>query len=580
MLVFARPEKDQAMRIDWDVPVPMNDGVVLRADVFRPDGDTPGPVLLSYGPYAKGRPFQDAHRLEWNKLVNDFPEVLNDSTSRYQVWEVVDPERWVPDGYVCVRVDSRGAGRSPGIMDFWSPRETEDLCVAIEWAGEQPWSNGRVGLAGISYFAMNQYGAAARQPRYLAAICPWEGASDWYREAYYHGGILSDFVRTWFARQVEQIQHGLPFGTPSPHTGERSTGPESVSPEALTANRIDLPNEVRAHPLFDDWHAARAVDWSRMTTPMLSAANWGGQGLHSRGNFEAFVAAPGPDKWLEVHGLAHWDEFYKDRGVRLQKRFFDHFLKGAANGWDRERRVQLLIRHADGGFVERQEDEWPIARTQWTTLHLDPSTGLLATERSGTEMTVAYDMLGDGVDFLTTPFIERTEITGPVALKLSASSTTDDMDVFAILRLFDADGEEVTLQGTLDPNTPIAQGWLRASHRELDTERSEPYRPYHSHLHHQPLEPGTIYQLDIEIWPTCIVIPAGYRLMLTVRGKDYEYPGELSDFATTFHQAHRGVGPFRHIDARDGSDARFAGRVTIHSGGEHDSHLLLPIIPA
>src|SRR5437764_14445861 len=155
------------MQIDWDVPVPMDDGSVLRADVFRPTDAGRYPVILSYGPYAKGLTFQEGYKPQWDKLVQDYPEVCARSSCRYQNWEVVDPERWVPDGYVCVRVDSRGAGRSPGVLDLWSAREAKDLHDCVEWAARQPWSSGKVGLDGISYYAMNQWQAAALRPPHL-----------------------------------------------------------------------------------------------------------------------------------------------------------------------------------------------------------------------------------------------------------------------------------------------------------------------------------------------------------------------------------------------------------------------------
>lgn len=557
----------------------MSDGIVLRADVFRPSVDANCPVLLSYGPYAKGRLFQEAHAVEWSKMVLDFPEVARGSSGQFQNWEVVDPERWVPAGYACVRVDSRGAGRSPGVMNFWSPQETDDLCECIEWAGQQIWSNGRVGLVGISYFAMNQYAAAAKQPKHLAAICPWEGAADWYRETYYHGGILSCFASTWFERQVASIQHGLAGALTNPHTNDRSTGPETLTREVLTRQRVDLPSEVKAHPLIDAWHLARQTDWSRVMVPMLSAANWGGQGLHSRGNFEAFLQAGSPNKWLEVHGHAHWDEFYKDRGVAIQMRFFDHFLKGADNGWDNEQRVQLLIRHADGGFVGRHENEWPLARTDWRRYYLDLAANSLDTAPPAHTRSAEFQMLGDGISFLTAPFLKTTEVTGPIAAKLYMSSSTTDADIFLVVQLINPRGQEVTWQGTLDPNTPMAQGWLRASHRRLDPERTLPHRPYHVHATREPLRPKQIYELDVEVWPTCIVAPAGYRIKLTVRGKDYEYDGDLSEFALKFHQAHRGVGPFQHADPDDRPVSTFGGQITLYTGPGHASSLLLPVIP-
>ena len=152
-----KSETRDGMRIDWDVPIPMEDGTVLRADLFRPLDDDKHPVILSYGAFGKGLAFQDGNKSAWDRMIAAFPEVAEGSTCKYQVWEVVDPEKWVPDGYACLRIDARGAGRSPGYLDPWSPRETQDIYQSIEWAAAQPWCSGKVGMNGISYFAMNQW---------------------------------------------------------------------------------------------------------------------------------------------------------------------------------------------------------------------------------------------------------------------------------------------------------------------------------------------------------------------------------------------------------------------------------------
>ena len=250
----------------------------------------------------------------------------------------------------------------------------------------------------------------------------------------------------------------------------------------------------------------------------------GRAGFASRGNFEGFVRAASKQKWLEAHGLEHWTHFYTDYGRELQKRFFDFFLHCKDTGWSKQPKVQLQVRHIDG-FVERAETDWPLMRTDWTKLYLDPTNCSLA--RSPPEATAFHDFsaLGEGVTFLTPPLKEQIEITGPSALRIFISSSTNDADVFVILRVLSPDLKEVVFQGAIDPHTPIAQGWLRASHRKLDTVLSRPYRPYHSHNEEQKLDPGQIVQLDIEIWPTSIVIPAGFRIGLNVRGKDYEYGG-------------------------------------------------------
>jgi putative CocE/NonD family hydrolase len=149
-----KSEVRDSMRIHWDAPIPMDDGVVLRADVFRPVDEQRSPVILSYGPYAKGLAFQEGYKSAWMRLAETIPKAFLDSSNKYQNWELVDPEQWVPDGYAVVRVDSRGAGCSPGYLEVWSPREASDLYQCIEWAGTQPWSSGKVGINGISYYAM------------------------------------------------------------------------------------------------------------------------------------------------------------------------------------------------------------------------------------------------------------------------------------------------------------------------------------------------------------------------------------------------------------------------------------------
>ena len=568
------------MSIDWDVPIPMEDGVVLRADVFRPPAEGRYPVILTYGPYAKGLLFQEGYPDQWNRMTAQHPDVAAGSSNKYQNWEVVDPEKWVPDGYACVRVDSRGAGRSPGFLDVWSPRETRDFAQCIEWAGTQPWSSGKVGLNGISYYAINQWTVATEQPRHLTAMCAWEGAADFYRDMAYHGGILSTFMRNWYDMQVKTVQHGLgERGARSPVTGEPACGPGTLSESELAANRTDLGADLLAHPLDDDYHRGRSPDWSRVVVPFLSAANWGGQGLHPRGNFESFVRAASPNKWLEVHGLEHWTHFYTDYGRLLQKRFFDYFLKGEQNGWDREPRVHLQIRHLDR-FVERYENEWPIARTRWTKFYLNPQDLTLSARPPGSPARAEYDALGDGLTFTSAPLEAETEITGPIAARLFLSSSTSDADVFVIVRAFAPDGTEVVFQGAIDPHTPLAQGWLRASHRKLDESLSTEYRPYHTHDQEQKLEPGLAVRLDLEVWPTSIVLPAGYRVAVSVRGKDYVYPGGSGGKIASFKNELTGCGPFIHDDPVNRPSAIFGGKNALHAGPGQPAYVLLPIVPA
>jgi predicted acyl esterase len=358
-------------------------------------------------------------------------------------------------------------------------------------------------------------------------------------------------------------------------------GPETLTEEELAANRRDFAADCFAHRLAsDDYWRSRMPDWDRVKVPLLSSANWGGQGLHPRGNFEGFVRAASKEKWLEVHGLEHWTEFYTDYGVSIQKRFFGHFLKGEDTGWTRQPRVSLLVRHPGEKFVPRAENEWPLARTRWTKFFLHSDGLALSTAPQRSEGSVSYGGMSEGVTFLTEPLLEETEITGPIAARLWVSSATEDADLFLVVRVFAPDMKEVTFMGALDPHTPIAQGWLRASHRKLDPALSLPYRPYHTHDEIRKLTPGEIYELDIEVWPTCIVVPKGYRIGLSVRGRDYEWAGGAAAGLGNLNDAFTGVGPFRHDDPRDRPAQVFGGNVTLHMGPDRPAWLLLPVIPA
>jgi predicted acyl esterase len=573
-------EVRDGMHIDWQVPIEMDDGIVLRADVFRPIEPGRYPVILTYGIYGKGLAYQDGYPKQWNKMVSDYPEILEGSSNRYQNWEVTDPERWVPDGYAIVRVDSRGAGWSPGFMNPDSQREVEDIAECIEWAGTSEWSSGKVGMLGISYYARNQWRVAGLKPKHLAAILPWEGGNDNYRDSGYHGGIMSQFRERWSREQVVNVQYGRgDLAKKNPITGQSVAGPVTLSEDELAANRRNVHEDLKAHPLIDDWHRERTAQLPLVDIPLLSCANWGGQGIHPRGNFNGFVEASSEHKWLEVHGDSHWSLFSSGYGLDLQRRFFDHFLKGIDNGWMDTPRVMLNVRYPGEKFVRRDESEWPLARTQWTTLHLDPQAEMLGRDRLAEQQSVTYETMGDGVMFWLPASDQPVEITGPLAAKLFISSETVDADLFLVLRLFDPDGAEVTFMGSTDPNTPIANGWLRASHRALDPVRSLPYRPFHPHDKVEPLAPGAVYECDVEFVPTCIVVPPGYRLGLNVRGKDYEYTGPLSDFGKEFHYATRGTGGMTHNDPGNRPPEVFDTRVTIHAGPDHDSWLLLPIIP-
>ena len=572
-------EIKDGMRVFFDHPIEMDDGINLRADIFCPLTEEKFPVIMTYGPYGKWLSFQDGYKPQWDAMVTRFPEILSGSSNKYQNWEVVDPEKWVKDGYVCVRIDSRGAGRSPGYLDPFSKRETKDFYDCIEWASHQSWSNGKIGLNGISYYAINQWQVAALQPPNLKAMCVWEGAYDLYREMVYHGGIFCTYAGNWYKGRCLPRQHGLGInGYKGRINEDYVSGPLTLTNEELESNRTNMYEDLISNKLVtDDYWKERIPDFTKIITPVLSSANWGGQALHSRGNFEGFNNVASNQKWLEVHGLEHWTEFYTDYGINLQKKFFGYYLKEEQNGWNNHSKVTIQVRYINDKFALRNENEWPLKNTSWTKFYLSPKDLKLEKETKEINFKLSYNNLGDGLTFMTEPFLEDTEITGPVASKLFLSSETEDADLFLILRLFNEQEQEITFQGALDPKTPLAQGWLRASHRRIDDNLSKPYRPYHTHEKVEPLIPYKVYEVDVEIWPTSIVVPKKYKIGLTIKGEDYV---NQSGGGSTLPNMNKfsGCGPFLHDDPNDRPNDIFGKKTTLHFSNDKKPYLLLPII--
>jgi putative CocE/NonD family hydrolase len=282
-----RSEVRDGMRIDWDVPIVMDDGLTVRVDVFRPVKDGRYPVILTYGHMQRDWRFR-AIRARGN-MADKHPDVTAGSSNLYQSWEVVDPEKWVPHDYACVRVTHAAVGMSPGYIDHFSPRETKDFYDTIEWAGVQPWSNGKVGLNGISYYGINQWHVATLQPPHLAAMCIWEGAADWYRDMTHHGGILCTFWENWYDMQVKTVQYGRANAAAQPSAWRTGVALKSCRRRSLrkiarrSATTFAL---IRSMTVI----TGALADLVQSHRANVSAANWGGQGLHPRGNFEGLSA--------------------------------------------------------------------------------------------------------------------------------------------------------------------------------------------------------------------------------------------------------------------------------------------------
>jgi putative CocE/NonD family hydrolase len=553
---------DFKLIVEKDVKIPMRDGTLLYADVFRPDTGEKAPVIMNIGVYQK------------DKLWIP-PADLDEAANPYMNWETVNPEWWCPRGYACVRVDSRGAGKSPGESDPSSLQESLDYYDAIEWIAKQTWCSGSVGLLGISYHAASQWRVANLQPPSLKAIMPWEGRADQYRDQAYHGGIFAlGFIGNWWLT----------------HTAHHLLGrPRSYNPDAF---HNDMMWKYMRNDLDSDYWRMNSAQWEKIRIPVYSVGNWGGFSMHLRGNTEGYTLAASRHKKLRIHTGTHFHPFHSEEGRMDQLRWFDHWLKGIDTGIMDEPPVKLEIR--TGGSPDRYpfrfENEWPLARTQWTKMYLridrEQSGDLMGVEgqmvpappqqvgkaaysasgdtkagvASGSSLATTHGNTGrTGISF-ETPVLEKdTEVTGPIALNLWVSSTSEDMDIFVSLRNIGPDGRDVCEIGQHGQPVPcVTKGWLRASHRKLDPEKSLPHRPYHAHDERRWLRPGEIVECRVEVWPTSMVFKKGHRIRLDVQPRD-------------------GVGsvPYTHYHA----DYNAGAQNTVYAGGDKPSYLLLPVIP-
>ncbi len=524
-----------AMIIERDVAVPVRGGVTVLADVFRPADERSAPPLIAWSPYGKHAEGQ---------LTQRYPDsgVAPGQLSRYTAFESPDPVFWVARGYAVVNADIPGTWHSGGDATFLSPQEAACGHDLVEWAGTQPWSNGKVGMSGVSYLASSQWTIAATNPPHLAAINPWEGWSDTYREVARHGGIPETYF--W------------------PYIGERwGYGTNQVE---------DLAAETAEHPLFDEFWATKAADLSRITAPAFVVASWSDQGLHTRGTFEGFKRISSEQKWLDAHGGKKWGYYYSATSLQRQQEFFDHFLKGLPTGVPNWPRVRYQVRDRGFAGTHRTAADWPLPDTEYVPLFLDAGSGLLRRDAPPAEESARYDSeRGAGAsgtlsgarrratfDFR---FEAAAELVGNSRLKLWMSAPdADDMDVFVAMQKLDAYGDEVGFPYyAVFEDGPVALGWIRASHRELDPRLSTPWQPVLSHRRELKLRRGEIVPLEIEILPSGTRFGPGESLRLVIQGADiYRYPRPLIQ---TFHD-----------------DRVNRGQHVIHTGGRYDSHLLVP----
>jgi predicted acyl esterase len=516
-----------------DVEVPMRDGVVLRVNVYRPEGDGPFPVILSEHPYGK----DVLPKRRWRGWsLNLQYRIMNQSQpmgfSSLTGWEAPDPAWWVSRGYAVVNADARGAGTSDGVGSLFSDAEALDVYDLIEWAGAQSWSTGRVGMLGVSYLAISQYKAAALNPPSLKAICPWEGLTDAYRDFMTSGGVVENgFAAIWLriTRRVARLSD-------------------------------DLGAERPRHPLRDSWWGALAPELERIAVPMLVCASFSDANLHSVGSFRAFERAGSAERFAYLHRGSKWATFYGEEAKAAQLAFFDRFL--------RERdvpalpRVRLEVRESRDRVAEvRAENEWPLERTEWRDLFL-AGAGRLADAPVAEPESVGFDLRRRAAAF-TTRFAVDTEITGPMSLRLWASIYgADDASLFVGVEKRCGD-RCVPFEGSYGYGRDrVAIGRQRVSLRELDGMASAPHRPEHTFVTRQLVGPGEVVQLDIPLTASSTLFRAGDSLRLMVAGRYLEPRNPL----------------FGHFPAHYVPSPR--GVCTLHWGAERPARLQIPVIPA
>ncbi len=521
------------VQVDWDVPVVVRDGTTLRVNVFRPPASdaTPVPVIMSAHPYGKDKiPARSRSGAAVNLQYRIMPQPDVVRFSAWTGWEAPDPAFWVPRGYAVVNADGRGGGTSEGVAELFSDQEAQDYYDLVEWAGTQPWSTGKVGLDGVSYLAISQYKVAALQPPHLAAICPWEGFSDLYRDFARPGGIREvGFLVVWSK------------GT---RLGARVNG--------------NLRGEVVARPERDEWYRARTPDLERIKVPVLVCGSFSDHNLHGRGSFEVFRRAGSTRKWLYTHRSGKWSHYYSAEASQTRAQFFDHFLKDEDNGWDARPPVRLAVHERGPTPVQvSQESAWPPQDLTWTRLTLDATDLTLRTGPQPGPASIRFATHGHGTQ-LTWTVPHDMDVIGPMAARLHVEAQgCDDVHLFVGLRAFRSDLESV-FEGSFGfDHDMVSTGWQRAAFRTLDPSLSTPEYPVHTFVAPEPLRPGQIVAVDVAMREHATRLRAGDRLRLVIRGT-WHYPRDPV----------RGQLP-------SGYQKSPRGTCILHTGADLDSHLLL-----
>lgn len=547
--------------LERDVPIRLRDGVTIYADVFRPVGDEACPALLAWSPYGKEIGGQ---------MLDDVPMrsgVPLSATSGLEKFEGPDPAYWVAHGYAIVNPDKRGAYMSEGNLLYWGHEDALDGCDVIDWIASQKWSNGKVGMTGNSWLTVSQWFIAAERPEHLAAIAPWEGFCDHYRESGTRGGI------------------------PAPEF------PEMIAETFASAHGMleDQPRMIVERPFMCDYWEDKAARVENIEIPAYVVASYTNS-VHTHGSFAGFRRMASKEKWLRVHNTSEWFDYYTPENVEDLRRFFDHYLKGIDNGWEQTPRVRLSVLNPGGtDIVGRAEEDFPLARTQYHKLYLSAADSALLSSLPADQAVSEYQSDSARHEVTYRYRMERpTEITGYMKLHLWVSAPDhDDMDLAVRVEKLSRDGQPLPDR---TGNLIAATGLMRVSMRQLDEARSTEAEPYYTFTTEQKLKPGEIVPVEIEIWPMGLYFDEGEILQLTVGAYQpanaaipfgsasisvprdgFTYmPGQPVEMMTVGGNATQCADPAEVVVS---PATHNAGRHRIYTGGEYDSYLYVPVIP-
>ena len=408
-----------------DVAVTLRDGVTIYVDVLRPAGTEKVPVIVAWSPYGKSRGSAQRYMQIFELLGMDTHAV-----SGLMRFEGPDPAFWCAHGYAVCNPDPRGSFNSEGDIRVWSRYEGEDYHDLIEWLGVQDWCSGKVGLSGNSYLAISQWFAAAEQPPHLAAIAPWEGMSDIYRDLVMRGGI-PDF----------------PF-------------PRQLSTSFVGKNRReDLVAEAEQHPLVDEFWASKIPAFDKITVPAYVVASYSNS-IHTPGTFRGWRRIASTEKWLRIHNTMEWPDYYEEPYLNDLLRFFDHFLKGVDNGWRETPRVRYAVMDLEGhDRINLPAAAFPPEDVRDVRYYLDAASGALSAQAPGAAATASYDAEAEeGRAVFTVRVDQPTEFVGYPKVRLWVEADgSDDMDLFVFLQKLNAEGQPLE-QFNVPNHGPIMQG--------------------------------------------------------------------------------------------------------------------------